>query len=526
MTQQLNALPTEPLLDESASVLARWNAPPIVRDWLVDLASERDPDLRANALYLGLRKQIGQPVFLDMLRGIIVAAVRNEYEGAAALTAFLGVRASGELLIRRVRDFSSLRRRRQRLRTQFDRDLERPDQNWLGDLDVVITRLQDCGATQITIRSEAPEMARIFSELFNGLIIKSDTVGVLDRSEVTLLRDLSLLELSALERRASELAGNVDPYSAEHMRRVVPLLAEIDADVRNLTDYLERVESEGNGRVLSEHVTVMSELLEDREEHQLRHALENTPELRLGWRLLRGLDRNPMPQRTLAWFTDRMLVVGQVLKEQRLRSVPMDIAACALCVLDHYRDGHVTVPASDRVIAALRNAGIENIELPDTGLTMVLDRERARRMPLPHGLPLPKLPLVNIEKYAEQTAGYVSVKDMVMSNLNNTSVLLGLLKNQKVINAPGVVALVAQRSRNNRVLETICSTRNLHSGFANKDVPLSILRSPMNIPIKTLRRFVSVRYISKLELKRLEVDRSAVRREVADEIRAYLRSLA
>ena len=47
----------------------------------------------------------------------------------------------------------------------------------------------------------------------------------------------------------------------------------------------------------------------------------------------------------------------------------------------------------------------------------------------------------------------------------------------------------------------------------------------MNVPIKTLRKFVSVRFVSKIELRRLEVDRSSVRREVAEEIRAYLKSL-
>ena len=132
---QLNALPTEPLLDESGSDLASWNAPPEVRQWLVDLANERDPDLRTEMLYNSVRKQLGQPVLVDMLRGILVAAVRNEYEGAAAMTAFLGVRASGELLISRVQGFSSLRRLRQRLRFQRDRNLGPEHQLWLRELE-------------------------------------------------------------------------------------------------------------------------------------------------------------------------------------------------------------------------------------------------------------------------------------------------------------------------------------------------------------------------------------------------------
>ena len=85
----------------------------------------------------------------------------------------------------------------------------------------------------------------------------------------------------------------------------------------------------------------------DRFEHELvrqgrARTLDETMEL--GWRLLRGLDRNPLPQRTLAWFADRVLVAGHVLAERRLRKRPLDVAACALCVLDHYRDGLVEIP--------------------------------------------------------------------------------------------------------------------------------------------------------------------------------------
>jgi hypothetical protein len=522
---QLNALPTEPLLDEAASEIGSWNAPPEVRRWLVDLASERDPDVRASALYLALRKQLDQPVLTDMLRGILVAAVRNEYEGAAALTAFLGVRASGELLITRVRSFASLRRVRQRLRHGRDRKLTPSQQVWLRNLDEVIGRLTGAGLTDVEIVTDPANISKDCARIFNALVLKAEAEGLLGSDDRCTMRDLARLELEALEMRASDMAGKVDPYSARHMQRTVPMLAEIDSDVRNLGAYLERMDETASGAILSEHVSVMSDILEDREEQKLRQTLENTPELRLGWRLLRGLDRNPLPQRTLAWFADRILVAGHALYEKRKRRRPLDIAASTLCVLDHYRDGLVEIPASATVLGVLQECGIDNVEFPDGAVTMVLDRERARRLPLPHGLPLPKLPLVNVEQFAQDAEQQVSVKDLILDNINNISVLLGLLKNQKVINTPGIVAMVAQRSRNMRVLDVICGTKNLHSGFANKDVPMAILRSPMNIPIKMLRKFISARYVNKVELKRMEVDRASVRREVADEIRAYLRSL-
>lgn len=523
---RLHALPTEPLLDESTVEVAHWNAPPEVRQWLASLAAERDPDLRSNALYLTIRKHIGQPILNDMLRGILVAAVRNEYEGAAALTAFLGVRASGDLLITRVREFSSLRRVRQRLRHRRDRDLSRVEQKWLRDLDQVLNRAQAEGSAEITVTSDAREMARACRDIFVGFIVKAESTGSLDSGEMSLLQELSRVELLALEMRASYLAETVDPFAARHVSRTLPMLAEMDSDVRNLSYFLDRMEEEGSGAIFAEHVTVMSDILEEADEQQLRTTLEKDPQLRAGWRLLRGLDRNPLPQRTLSWFADRVLTVGQVLTDRGLRSKPMDIAASVLCVLDHYRDGFVKIPASEAVLSVLREGAVNSVEFPEDSLLMVLDRDSARRMPLPHGLPLPKLPFVNVEHFAtKEGEKHVSTKDLVLDNLANTSVLLGLLKNQKVINTPGLVAMVAERVRNQRVLDIICMTRALYSGYANKDVPLALLKSPMNIPIKSLRRFVAVRFVSKMDLKRLEVDRSSVRREVADEIRTYLRSL-
>jgi hypothetical protein len=125
----------------------------------------------------------------------------------------------------------------------------------------------------------------------------------------------------------------------------------------------------------------------------------------------------------------------------------------------------------------------------------------------------------------DATTKHVSVKDLVLENINNTSILLGLLKNAKVTSTPGIISLIVNRSRAMSVLDTICQRRNLHTGYANKDVPLAVLRSPSRISMKTLRRFIHVRYVSKMELHRLSLDRSSIRNEVADEITKYLNSL-
>lgn len=118
------------------------------------------------------------------------------------------------------------------------------------------------------------------------------------------------------------------------------------------------------------------------------------------------------------------------------------------------------------------------------------------------------------------------LRKLVLDNIMSTSVLLEFLRDPKVSSIPGLVADVVDRTRNPQVLEVIIATRTLHTGFANKTVPLACLRSPVNVSIKSLRRFVHVKYVSKVDLKRLANDRTGVRREVGQEIEKYLNSLA
>jgi len=118
------------------------------------------------------------------------------------------------------------------------------------------------------------------------------------------------------------------------------------------------------------------------------------------------------------------------------------------------------------------------------------------------------------------------LKKLVLDNIMSTSVLLEYLRDAKVTSIPGLVEEIVNRSRNPQILDTIINDRRLHSGFANKGVPLACLRSPVNISIKQLRKFMHVKYVSKIDLKRLANDRTGVRKEVGREVERYLQSLA
>jgi hypothetical protein len=119
----------------------------------------------------------------------------------------------------------------------------------------------------------------------------------------------------------------------------------------------------------------------------------------------------------------------------------------------------------------------------------------------------------------------MAIRKLVLDNIMSTSVLLEFLRDPKISSIPGLVAEVVVRTRNPQVLEVIINNRTLHTGFANKAVPLACLRSPVNVPLKSLRRFIHVKYISKVDLKRLANDRTGIRREVGQEITRYLESL-
>lgn len=119
----------------------------------------------------------------------------------------------------------------------------------------------------------------------------------------------------------------------------------------------------------------------------------------------------------------------------------------------------------------------------------------------------------------------MAVRKLVLDNIMSTSVLLEFLRDPKISSIPGLVAEVVNRTRNPQVLEVIIANRTLHTGFANKAVPLACLRSPVNVPLKSLRKFIHVKYVSRVDLKRLANDRTGIRREVGQEISRYLESL-
>jgi hypothetical protein len=119
----------------------------------------------------------------------------------------------------------------------------------------------------------------------------------------------------------------------------------------------------------------------------------------------------------------------------------------------------------------------------------------------------------------------VSYRTLAQTYIDNDNFLVELLNNPRVIGQSGVIPLIALRCRSARILTIIANRRELHSGFANKEVPLHLLTNPAKVPLSSIRKFVHVRYVDKATLARLGGKGSQIRDEVRREIQHYLSNL-
>ncbi len=257
--------------------------------------------------------------------------------------------------------------------------------------------------------------------------------------------------------------------------------------------------------------------------------------------LLAARGDHPLDLPPLAAGTLRLLSVADQLSGVGLREERLDLPGAAAIVQRHHDAGRVLLPAAPSLEAVLRHllanarpfspgfAGdLDGVGLEPGFLAITLD-DGGRAFA--HGFPVvaEDEPDTKVQAATGDEGGSaldrVAIRKHVLDNIMSTSVLLEFLRDPKISSIPGLVAEVVVRTRNPQVLEVIINNRSLHTGFANKAVPLACLRSPVNVPLKSLRRFIHVKYVSKVDLKRLANDRTGIRREVGQEITRYLESL-
>lgn len=165
------------------------------------------------------------------------------------------------------------------------------------------------------------------------------------------------------------------------------------------------------------------------------------------------------------------------------------------------------------------------LDLPGFDLREKILRIDLAKVPPAHFVDVDKMPRevdwTNIHN--EQAVSY---RTLVVTYMDNDNFIVELMNNPRVLAQPGIMSLIAQRSRSMSVLTTIANRRDLYSGFANKEVPINLLQNPARVPLSSLRKFIHVRFIDKTALARFAGKGNQMRDEVRREIQKYLSSLS
>lgn len=503
---------------------------------------------RCGLLFEQLRKAQGSPRLPGLLAGLEVHLRRGGPVAARLLAAYLDMATQAERILPHLRSFSSSRRLL--LRLAEDRRPPNPfARDWMQRLAAASERLdglrEPSGEAERAPGHEYPwpEVRSWLDSSLEELAGAPDGAGGTSRH----IGDWLRLELDALEERASHLAGSVNPFRIAAVQRLLPLLSGLDSVIRDGRHWLGKWNEGCPGESLRDSSSRALERMEAGEFHALLRAIDDSGARRLGG-LLRRRIATARPAAELADDILRLQILGQVLARRGLPDPwpdPLRAAEAALrCGGAQGVRIELEPELRDGIAALLLGDGqpdpeLAGLELDSSTGRLLLPRRdrRAMRTDWPHGMPVVRDGRIDdsaipdtegsaaIAEPAGET-GAAATRRLVVSSMQTMSILLALLRNPKVTSIPGLVAEVATRTRNPQVITTIATDRALYTGFANRDVPLACLWNPSNVPVKVLRRFIHVKYVSKLDLLRLSQDRAGVRRELRHEIDRYLATLA
>jgi hypothetical protein len=325
--------------------------------------------------------------------------------------------------------------------------------------------------------------------------------------ERLLVAGLIRAEAEALQDRVTWLSENADPYNMKTMARILPRLRIYDEAVHEGLDLARRQEAgEPVGqKVLSFEAYMKADLF-----RKWLSKVEKRDDLAALAGLIKLQREKKIPTLDLIALSTLCRWTFEAAGET---SSPLDWIAKAM---DGYRDGLFEVevgPAARVLQPALSGSGAKMAGSLVTGDFGV------KSFPAWIGRDLlTKSFLKGVDE------GSVDIKAVVTQNITRDSLIESLLNNPKVNQKPGLIAFVAATSRSVALLSKIAKTRQLHTGFANRDVPLCLLQSPCNIPITLLRPFVNVKYVTLIDIRNMARAKAGIRRAVKEEAEAYLKS--
>lgn len=523
---------------------------------------------RAESLFMFLRKISSQPVAKDYLAGIQYLAVQGDPAGAKLLAAFVDVSTPGDRLVPRVQRFSSSRRLNFRIRGNGN-DPGNIHHDWLQRLDQLAVQCRipeqetgsDTACASVIPGGEPPWPS--LQDTLQLLLARLSLGDDFESGDRKLLVELLRLEVDAWQERISHLAGSIDPFRVAAISRVLPILGVADAEIRDLRQMITWIGEGCQGTEFDKPLSRSLDVLEDNDRAALRGVLSGNADLAPLAGLFDGLADHPVRVPVMAHCMKRLQDLAERLAILGVPGVELDLVTAALLIQTHFptegneAEYHLPLPPgfpmACRHILEVADSGMGKeaadlsgmriqseflvITIPEGGAYLEHDFPTVLCDPAEDGQ------ADEIQAWADDLqdesgaendddgkidlneATSTELKHLVMTNIQSTSVLLGFLRNPKIVAIPGLVEEVVHRTRNPVVIETICKVRILHTGFANRGVALACLRSPVNIPLGTLRKFMHVKFVSRVDLKRMALDKAGIRKEVGREVKKYLKSL-
>jgi hypothetical protein len=356
-----------------------------------------------------------------------------------------------------------------------------------------------------------------------------------------LLVDLLRLEIDAYGDRIGRLASRMDPFHRRTARRVLPLLNRADAEIRDLRRLVGWIEAGRFELGFRECTPRFREVMGRRRQRAFCRDLAAVPELSDLAELHAVALKNPLHIERLAAGVSYLAALVHELHNRGFSAAELDLTTAVRIVLLHGGDDGLCLPLDEKLHETIQDVlkwpaaagllpghSLDGWVLRGNSLSIRWPLQGSPERSWPHFLPTPDSEPTAPEAAApapEEDPGDEDVWQLVLSSLESENVLLGLLRNPRVVSTPGMVGSIVLRCRSARVLELIAQDRRLYSGFANRDVPLALLNNPCNVPLRVLRKFIHVKYVSRVDLQKLLVNQTALRKEVVVEIERYLESL-
>ncbi len=513
-------------LARQADILNRFTASPAVLATVEAVTGEEDPRTRFRRL-ADLFRKADPEAAVEILKAAGKLCVREEASGLRLLCSFLEVKRPGLEVLHELVALSSLERVALRIGQGTWHEPDGSDHaNTAMSIAEMLREAADIGAISLEGKEpprDAVALRRTLQDLrewFRGVETRVSEGRKPDTHALHLVAAISMLEISLMEKRVSEIAGSIDPYDVRGMGRLMPVVSRYDQDIEHMKSVVSRLttyEPFYERLISMEHAVSSSEM-----ERIQRRLLVDPVAQPLGL-IVRGMRENPILDREF------IFLVSLVHQIWTLRSLTVenagprpDALSVFLEVVRHGRGGSgvrltLEQDVADAIWPTVQTWGVLR-RAPDA-FEVRYREDRALDFIHPDGTP--RFP----ERPDERQPAELSLKELVRVQINNEPFVLGILDNPKATQLPGLMAMIVNQSRSLRVLDRIMRERSLYTGPANKDVPRLMLMSPARISMNSLKRFIHVRFVSKVDLERLSRRGTEVREEVRREILAYLATL-